>query len=180
MALIAKAVLSSRIESVRKSKAALRADIQEVLVSVAYQATQGNPNYANELLEAVRDTVNINGVTRWLETFAPLVVRKDKFEINKGMAKTMHVTCEADFAEYEREMRKVNWWDMAPAQKAVSMFAADEYIESAFERMAKKLNADGDPDLAAALRAMLPELYSTEAWKKMREAQDARKVAAPV
>lgn len=180
MALIAKAVLSSRIEGVRKSKDALRADIQEVLVSVAYQAAMGNPNYANELLEAVRDTVNIKGVTMWLETFAPLVVRQDKFVINKGMAKTMHVTCEADFAEYEREMRKVNWWEMAPAQKAVSMFAADEYIESAFERMAKKLNAEGDPELAAALRGLLPELYSTEAWRKMREAQDALKVDAPV
>ena len=64
MALIAKAVLSSRIETVRKSKAALRADIQEVLVSVAYQATQGNPNYANDLLDAVRDTINIHGITR--------------------------------------------------------------------------------------------------------------------
>ena len=180
MAIIAKAVLSSRIETVRKSKAALRADIQEVLVSVAYQATQGNPNYANDLLDAVRDTINIKGVTMWLETFAPLVVRHDKFEINKGMAKTMHVTCEADFAEYEAEMRKVNWWEMAPAQKAVSMFAADEYIESAFERMAKKLNAEGDPELAAALRSLLPELYSTEAWRKMREAQDAMKVDAPV
>ena len=87
MALIAKAVLSSRINVVKKSKDALRADIQEVLVSVAYQATQGNPNYANELLDAVRDTVNIKGVTMWLETFAPLVVRQDKFVINKGMAK---------------------------------------------------------------------------------------------
>lgn len=180
MALIAKAVLSSRISNVKKSKDALRADIQEVLVSVAYQAAMGNPNYANELLDAVRDTVNIKGVTMWLETFAPLVVRQDKFVINKGMAKTMHVTCEADFAEYEREMRKVNWWDMAPAQKAVSMFAADEYIENAFERMAKKLNAEGDPDLAAALRALLPELYSTEAWQKMREAHEALKVDAPV
>ena len=69
---------------------------------------------------------------------------------------------------------------MAPAQKAVSMFAADEYIENAFERMATKLNKEGDPDLAAALRALLPELYSTDAWKKMREAQDAMKVDAPV
>ena len=174
MALIAKAVLSSRIETVRKSKAALRADIQEVLVSVAYQAAMGNPNYANELLDAVRDTINIHGVTRWLETFAPLVVRKDKFEINKGMAKTMHVTCEADFDEYEREMRKVNWWEMAPAQKAESLFAADEYVEHAIERMAKKLNAEGKPDLAAAIKGLLPELYSTEAWKAMREAETAK------
>ena len=174
MALIAKAVLSSRIATVKKSKDALRADIQEVLVSVAYQAALGNPNYANDLLEAVRDTINIHGVTRWLETFAPLVVRQDTFVINKGMAKTMHVTSEAEFAEYEREMRKVNWWEMAPAQKAVSMFAADEYIENAIERMAKKLNAEGKPDLAAAIKGLLPELYSTDAWKAMREAEEVK------
>ena len=136
MALIAKAVLSSRIATVKKSKAALRADIQEVLVSVAYQATQGNPNYANELLEAVRDTINIHGVTRWLETFAPLVVRKDKFEINKGMAKTMHVTCEADFAEYESEMRKVNWWEMAPAMELRHQNGGDKEFSLGFIRIA--------------------------------------------
>ena len=45
---------------------------------------------------------------------------------------------------------------------------------------ATKLNKEGDPDLAAALRALLPELYSTDAWKKMREAHEALKVDAPV
>jgi hypothetical protein len=169
MALIASGVLSSRIAGLRKSKEAFRSEVQEVLVSCAYQAARGNPNYANELLEAVRDTVNIKGVTLWLETFAPLVVRQDKFVINKGMAKTMAVSCDADFAEYEVECRKVNWWEMAPAQKATSMFEPDTYIEQAFERMAKNLNKEGCPDLAAALRGLLPNLYSTEAWQTMRE-----------
>ena len=98
MALIAKGVLSSRIQNVRKTKEAFRDDVQEILVSCAYQAAMGNPNYANELLDAVRDTVHIKGLTLWMETYAPLVVRQDKFQINKGMAKTMHVTSEADFA----------------------------------------------------------------------------------
>lgn len=170
MAIIALGVLSNRIANIRKSKEAFRADVQEVLVSVAYQACHGNANPANELLEAVRDTVNIKGITLWLETFAPLIVRKDAFAINKGMAKTMSVASEADFAPYEVEMRKVNWWELAPAQKATSMFEADSYIEEAIARMAKKLNAEGKPDLARAVEGLLPSLYSTDAWKAMREA----------
>lgn len=173
MAIIAKAVLSARIAGLRKAKEALRADVQEVLVSVAYQACLGNANWANELLEAARDTINIKPLTMWLETFAPLVVRQDKFAINKGARKAMGVENEIDFAEYEAEMRKANWWEMTPPQKATSIFAPDEYIEKAIERMAKKLNDEGQPDLAAAIQALMPELYSSEAWKKYHEEQAA-------
>ena len=173
MAIIAKAALSARIASIRKAKEAFREDVQEVLVSVAYQACLGNANWANELLESVRDTINIKPLTMWLETFAPLVVRNDAFAINKGMAKTMHVQCEADFAEYEVEMRKVGWWEMAAPQTATSIFAPDEYIEKAIGRMVKNLNKEGCPDLANAIKALLPELYSSDAWRKMREDKDA-------
>ena len=173
MAIIAKAVLSARIAGLRKAKEALRADVQDILVSVAYQACLGNANWANELLEAARDTINIKPLTMWLETFAPLVVRQDKFAINKGARKAMGVENEADFAEYEAEMRKANWWEMTPPQKATSIFAPDEYIEKAVERMAKKLNDEGQPDLANAIKALLPELYSSDAWRKMREDKDA-------
>ena len=173
MAIIAKSVLSARIAAIRKSKEAFRADVQEVLVSVAYQACLGNANWANELLEAARDTINIKPLTMWLETFAPLVVRQDKFAINKGARKAMGVENEIDFAEYEVEMRKANWWEMTPPQKATSIFAPDEYIDGAFERMVKNLNKEGCPDLANAIKALLPELYSSDAWRKMREDKDA-------
>lgn len=173
MAIIASGVLSSRIQGVRKSKEAFREDVQDVLVSCAYQAALGNPNYANELLEAVRDTVHIKGLTMWLETYAPLVVRKDQFVINKGMAKTMHVSDEASFAEYEREMRKVKWWEMSAPQKAASVFDAGEYVEDAFSRMAKKLNAEGNPDLAREVAALVKGLYSTDAWKEATHKDEA-------
>ena len=39
--------------------------------------------------------------------------------------------------------------------------------------MAKKLNDEGQPDLAAAIQALMPELYSSDAWRKMREDKDA-------
>ena len=169
MAIIKASALKTAIANVRETKAAFRAEVQEVLVAVAYQACLGNANWANEILDAVRDAANVKGITMWLETFAPLIVRKGEFAINKGARKSMGVTDEASFAEYEAEMRKVGWWEVAAPQKATSIFAPDEYIDGAFERTAKKLNAEGRPDLANAILALLPALYSSEAWKKCHE-----------
>lgn len=165
MAIIAKGVLSARIAGVRKAKDDVREDIQEVLISVAYQATMGNPNYANDLLEAVRDTVHIKGLILWMETFAPLRLIRGKLVINKGMAKTMHVTAEADFAPYEAEMRKSKWWEMAPPQKAKSAFDGIEYIDAAMKRVAKKLNDEGQPDLSKLVQQVARELATKEAYK---------------
>lgn len=171
MAIIKASALKTAIAKVRKNKEAFRAEVQEVLVAVAYQACLGNANWANEILDAVRDTANIKGITMWLETYAPLIVSKGEFAINKGARKSMGVTDEAGFTEYEVEMRKVGWWEMTPPQKATSIFAPDEYIDGAFERMVKNLNKEGCPDLANAIKALLPELYSSEAWKKYHEEQ---------
>lgn len=173
MAIIKASALKTAIANVRKNKEAFRAEVQEVIVAVAYQACLGNANWANEILDAVRDTANIKGITMWLETYAPLIVSKGEFAINKGARKSMGVTDEASFAEYEVEMRKVGWWEMVAPQKATSIFAPDEYIEKAIERMAKKLNDEGQPDLAAAIQSLMPELYSSEAWKKYHEEQSA-------
>lgn len=169
MTVLNESALKKAIANVKKTKEKFRADVQEVLVAVAYQACLGNPNWANELIDALRDTVNLKPATMWLETFAPLMIRKDRFEINKGAAKSMNVKGEADFAEYEAEMRKTNWWEMVAPAKATSIFAPDKYIDGAFERMVKNLNKEGCPDLAKAIEALLPELYSSDAWKKMRD-----------
>ena len=179
MTVINESALKKAIANVKKAKEKFRADVQEVLVAVAYQAAMGNPNWANELIDALRDTVNLKPATMWLETFAPLVIRKDRFEINKGAAKSMNVKGESDFAEYEVEMRKSNWWEMVAPTKATPMFAPDEYIENSLARVAKNLNKEGCPDLAKAIEALLPELYASDAWKKMRDEQAALTNAEP-
>lgn len=179
MALIAKGVLSSRIQNVRKTKEAFRDDVQEILVSCAYQAAMGNPNYANELLEAVRDTVYLKGLTMWCETFAPLKVQHDTFQINKGMAKTMHVTDEESFRPYEIEMRKTPWWKMAPEQKTKSIFDAVDYTTDALDRIATKLNKEGAPDLARLVADMARELATKEAYKAAVAAKTAVANAEP-
>ena len=179
MTVINESALKKAIANVKKAKEKFRADVQEVLVAVAYQAAMGNPNWANELIDALRDTVNLKPATMWLETFAPLVIRKDRFEINKGAAKSMNVKGESDFAEYEVEMRKSNWWEMVAPTKATSMFEPTKYIENSLARVAKNLNKEGCPDLAKAIEALLPELYASDAWKKMRDEQAALTNAEP-
>lgn len=179
MTVLNESALKKAIANVKKTKEKFRADVQEVLVAVAYQACLGNPNWANELIDALRDTVNLKPATMWLETFAPLMIRKDRFEINKGARKAMNVKGESDFAEYEAEMRKADWWKMVAPTKATSIFAPDEYIENSLARVAKNLNKEGCPDLAKAIEALLPELYSSDAWKKMRDEQAALANADP-
>ena len=178
MALIAKGVLSSRITAVKASKEAFREDVQEVLVSCAYQAALGNANYANELLDAVRDTIYIKGLTIWLETYAPLRVSQDKFIINKGMAKTMHVVDEESFAPYEAEMRKVRWWEMTAQQKARSVFDAVDYVGDALDRISAKLQKEGAPDLAHLVAEMARELATKEEFKAAVEHKLAKAAKA--
>lgn len=165
MAIIAKGVLSSRIREIGKTKDAMRNDIQEVLVSVAYQAFMGNPNHANELLDEVKDTVVISGITRWLEIHAPLRVKKGLFVINKAALKKAHVVDESTFAPLEAEMVKVKWWELGKAQKAESIFESASYISDAFKRMVAQLNKHGAPDLANEVASLEKLLYSTNSYK---------------
>ena len=175
MALIAKGVLSQRIAGIKTSKEVFREEVQEILISCAYQACLGNTNWANELLEAVRDTVYIKGLTLWMENYAPLRVSQDKFIVNKGMAKTMHVIDEASFTPYEAEMRKVKWWTMAAQQKAKSVFDAVDYVGNALDRISAKLQKEGAPDLARLVAEMAREIASKEAYKAAVERKLASK-----
>lgn len=171
MAIMTETKLASAIKAVGTSLAKWREEVQEVLISVAYQAMRGNPNYANNLLGALMDggksAAHIEGITRWLETFAPLLVRDGAFKINKGALKSISVANEEDFAkQYEPSMREVSWWLMAEKQRPESIFDAGTFVPNRMAGIAKKLNAEGYPELSVEITAMLKMLYATKAWKK--------------
>lgn len=178
MAIMTETNLARAIKSVGKSLSSWREDVQEVLISVAYQAMRGNPNYANNLLGAIMDNGKsaacIQGITRWLETFAPLIVRSEVFKINKGALKALTVANEADFAQYEEAMRRNPWWLMAEKQKPESIFDVGGFIPNRMAGVAKKLNSEGYPELAAEITALLKTLYSTNAWKKATAIPEAK------
>ena len=171
MAIMTETKLTAAIKSVGSSLAKWRESVQEVLVSVAYQAMRGNPNYANNLLGALMDggksAAHIQGITRWLETFAPLIVREGLFKINKVALKSISVTNEDDFAkQYEPSMREVSWWLTAEKQRPESIFDAGTFVPNRIAGITKKLSTEGYPELGAEITAMLKMLYSTSAWKK--------------
>ena len=171
MTIMTETKLTAAIKTVGRSLATWRESVQEILVSVAYQAMRGNSNHANNLLGALMDggksAAHIQGITRWLETFAPLIVREGLFKINKGALKNISVASEEDFAkQYEPAMREVSWWLMGEKQRPESIFDAGTFVPNRLAAVAKKLNSEGYPELGAEVSALLKMLYSTNAWKK--------------
>lgn len=176
--------LASAIESIGKSLATWRDEVQEVLVSCAYQACRGNDYHANKLLSVISDgknsAVNISGVTRWLETYAPLVIKNGVFVINKGARKSMSVESEADFAQFETEMRNISWWLIGKSQAAESIYDVSEATISGIERIAKKQESEGFSALAAETRALLKALRATNAWKECAGETNVKKSEATI
>lgn len=140
--------LSAAIKSIKTNAAKLRESIQDALVSCAFFAMKdGNTEPFNQLLDAVGSSTRIKGLTTWAETFAPVVVRDGKFALNKTAKKELSVTDEEGFAEYEVEMRKINWWEIVGEEKAESIFDECKYME----RVIKKLRDEGKVELADAI-----------------------------
>ncbi len=183
MSIMTEKELNTAIAKIGTGLAEWRNNVQDALVSCAYHAAKGNANPANALLSAVRDgktsAVNISGITRWCETYAPLVVREERFIINKGMAKSMAVTDEKSFELFEVKARAVSWWLMGKAQKAESIYDVAVDVSNRMESIAKKANEEGFPEIAAEIRAQLGLLKLTTAWKEA-VAVPAAPATAPV
>lgn len=181
MAIMTENKLASAIESIGKSLATWRDEVQEVLISCAYQASRGNDYHANKLLSVISDgknsAVNVSGVTRWLETYAPLCIKGGVFVINKGARKSMNVESEADFAQFETEMRKISWWLIGKSQAAESIYDVSEATINGIERIAKKQESEGFSALAAETRALLKALRSTKAWQECAGETNVSKTA---
>ena len=175
--------LAIAIKNVGRRLSAFRDSVQEVLVSCAYQAMMGNPNFANDLLAAIvegeRSAAHIEGITRWAETYAPLIYRHGKFLINKVALKKISVADEEAFAPYELEMRRHRWWEMAEKQRPPSIFDPLTFVPSGFEKIAKKLNSEGFPELSAEVAALGKLLYSTNVWKGLAAPAEAPTAEAP-
>lgn len=184
MAIMTETKLTTAIEAIGKSLATWREEVQEVLVACAYQACRGNDYHANKLLSVICDgknsAVNVSGVTRWLETYAPLVIKNGVFVINKGMRKSMNVESESDFVQFEVEMRKISWWMIGKSQAAESIYDVSEATINGIERIAKKQESEGFSALAAETRALLKTLRTTKAWQECAGETNVSKTATQI
>jgi hypothetical protein len=143
--------LTASINKIKSNRTSLQEQIHEALISCSFYAMKdGNITPFNQLLDAVGNSTRIKGLTMWAETFAPVLVREGAFAYNKSAGKSLHVTNEEDFSEYEIEMRlSPKWYEIAGEQKAESIFDCPKYLEQVFKRLTK----EGQADVAAVLRA---------------------------
>lgn len=143
--------LTSAIKSIKGNRTKLQEQIHEALISASFYAMKdGNATPFTQLLDAVGNATHLKGITMWSELNAPVIVRDGEFAINKSARKELHVTTEADFAPYEKDMRDgPKWYEIAGKQKVESVFDPMSYLG----RVADKLDKEGFGDLALAVRA---------------------------
>lgn len=150
MSVLSKTQFKSMVKRLTKSREALQTDVQEALITATYYAMKdGNAEPFNQICDAVGNAVYLKGITLWAETYAPVMVKDGSFVLNKKAAKEHNVLNEDDFAPIEAEIRQgVAWYDIAPRQRAVSIFEPSGYLSS----VAKKLEREGFPELAAEMK----------------------------
>ncbi len=152
MAVMTTKQLNSAISAIRKARVKMQELVHEALVSATFYAMKdGNVTPFNQLLDAVGQATHIKGITMWAELNAPVIVREGAFTLNKTAKKEIHIENVDDFAPYEADIRQQpKWYEVAPKQKAESIFMPDSYLG----KVADKLEREGFAELALQIRAV--------------------------
>jgi len=142
--------LNAQIKSIGGNSSKLRDAIQEALISCAYHAVKdGQITPFNNLLQAVGTNTRIKGITMWAELYGFVRMEKGAFVLNKTMRKEAQVSDEKDFEVFENVMRSSPaWYDIAPKEKAVSIFDAEQYLNTVLT----KLDKEGEAQLVEAIK----------------------------
>lgn len=168
---ITSAQFAGKIKSIKSSAANLRDQVQEALVAATFICIKDNNNATpfQQILDAVGTAAHRQGITQWAETFAPVLLRDNRFKGNKTAFSSIdREGVLADFDAYiaETGMNDVKWYDIAKSKNTTeSVFDADKSLESLFKRLEK----NELPGLAAALRKAADE-YSAQTTAAIREA----------
>ena len=157
----------------RKHSGIFRSMVQEMLVSCAYYAyKEGSTTEFNRLLESVGNGTHIKGITMWIELAAGIGrVKKGEIVLNKKVRDMSGVIDAKTFEPYEKEMRSINWWEIAGEQKAESVFDKGVYLNHVY----KRLDKNGFPGLAEALKNAEIAYYATmTAEQETQETQETQ------
>jgi hypothetical protein len=167
--------LSAQIRSIKMNTKKVREQIKEALISCAYYAAKdGNTNPFNQLLEAVGTATRIKGLTMWAELYGFVVVKHEKFALNKSARKEANVTDEASFAPFEKAMREgPMWFDVAPAQPVKSIFDPSHYLSGVIAKLEKEGAAEVVPYITKAI-----DQYNLDVAAAKLKAEDQQTVDA--
>lgn len=168
MSVMSSSKLSAQIRSIKSNSTKFREQVQVALVSCAYYAYKdGNVNPFNQLLDAVGSATRIKGLTMWAELHGCVLVKNEKFVLNKSARKEATVTDAASFEEYERDMAlSPKWYDSALAgkQPVKSMFDASTYLD----HVLKTLDSKGAKDAKAFLQEAVDKYKAADAIIKLK------------
>ena len=160
MSIMSMQKLNAQIKSIKGNSSKLADQIQEALISCAYHAVKdGQTTPFNNLLDAVRNTSRLKGITMWAELYGFVRVQNEKFIVNKSARSEADVTNEDDFAPFEAEMRAgVKWYDIAGKETVKSVFDLDNYANN----VESKLTKEGYIGLADAVKKLMHEYHAAQ------------------
>lgn len=138
------------LRKISKHAGVFREMVQNMLVSAAFFAYKdGNVTPFNQLINAVGNGTHIKGITMWIELVAGIGrVNNGQIVLNKKVREMSGVIDEKSFEEYEKDMRKIAWYEVAGKQKAESVFDEGAYMK----RVIKKLTDEGYAGLAETIK----------------------------
>jgi len=131
--------------------------LHSLLIDASYHALRGNSDPLNWVLDAARENgaVRLNGITRWVETYLPVRVKDEKFKLNKSWQ-------EAGITSFEKFQERAlpeleaapKFWDMVPKEKAQSIWALDNYLDTVLKTLKKHEGSSGVADVIRELQAV--------------------------
>jgi hypothetical protein len=147
-------LFSGKLKAISAATGKMQDLVQDALIDAVYLTIKDH-NCApfTQLLEAVGTAAHRQGIVRWAETFAPVMIRDESFKLNATAYKEMDKDAIlADFDGFiaESGMADVKWYEIAKKENTVvSIWNAGD----ALDRYCKKLEDGGVSELARMLRA---------------------------
>ena len=146
---------AGKIKSITASTARMREEVQSALIAATYLCLKnsGGTTPFQQILDAVGTAAHRQGITQWVETFAPVLLQKDKLLLNKTAWKELDIEgILADFDKFiaESGMDEVKWYAIAAKSNTTESIWN---FGTACDGLFKKLEKNGMPDLAKEMRA---------------------------
>lgn len=150
------AAFAKKITTIKKNIGSVRAEIQSALIDATYLciANSGGTTPFQNILDAVGNTVHRQGVTAWMETYAPVRMVKEKVLLNKTAWDLLdRESALADFPQFivDTEMNEPgNLWYMIAKEKNTTESIFD--LDKTLDNFIKKLEKNNLSGLGAAMR----------------------------
>jgi dihydroxyacetone kinase len=145
---------NAKIKSIGTTRAKFSVDVHVALIAATFLCIngEGTTSPLEQVLDAVGTTAHRKGVTAWIETYAPALMREGKVVKNKTAFDGLDIDAiKLDFDAYVEEsgMDKVRWDTIAAAANTTeSIFDLDKTLDS----FLKKLEKNGLAGMAQAMR----------------------------